>query len=109
MKWNVYIYNINRRKIETWNVFDHGRFVADVKKHLKECETKEKFAIELQCELHYYYWAKAEWEIIITSWVGGDRKKDATKIDVYSQVMMNWDLFLNYIWENKEELLKEEV
>lgn len=108
MKWNVYYYNINKQKIETWNVFDHYRFVEYVKKHLKECKTKEEFAIELQCELRYYYWSKAEWEVIIAPWVGGDRKKDAEKIDIYDQVMLNWDLFLDYCWNNKEEILKME-
>ena len=112
MKWNVYYYSITKRKIETWNVFNHGRFVTDIKNHLKVCGTEEykkEFAIELRCSLYYYYGSKSEWEVIICPWVGGDKKKDAEKIDIYSQVMMNWDLFLDYIWNNKEELLKEEL
>ena len=108
MKWNVYYYNINRRKIEMYNIFEHGGFVGYVKRHLRGCEDKDEFEEKLHSELHYYFWAKAEWEVIISPWVDGDREKDAVKIDVYSQVMSNWDIFIDYVWNNKKELLKIE-
>lgn len=30
---------------------------------------------------------------------GGD--KEAIKIDIYSQVMLNWDKFVEYVWDCK--------
>lgn len=33
--------------------------------------------------------------------------RNRAKIDVFDQVMMNWDLFIDYCWKNKSELLKE--
>lgn len=98
MKWNVFYYNINKRKIETFNIFDHYSFLKYVKKHLKECNIKEDFANKLKSELQYFFWAKSEWEVIIAPWVGGDREKDAIKIDVYAQVMNNWEIFVDYCW-----------
>ena len=102
MKWNIFYYNINARKIETFNIFNHGRFREDVIRNLTIIENKEEFAQTLKSNLMYYFWAKAEWELLFSPWVGGDQEKDSVKIDVYEQVMNNWEIFLNYVWENKD-------
>lgn len=107
LEWNVFYYDINRKKIDTYNIFDHGSFVKWAQKDLKDIENKDDFAKALKSNLMYYFWGKAEWEVLITPWVGGDREKDVIKVDVYSQVMLNWEIFLNYVWSNKE-LLKGE-
>ncbi len=33
-----------------------------------------------------------------------DNKKEERKIDVYDQVMNNWDVFIDYLWNNRKEL-----
>lgn len=109
MKWNVYHYNINKRKVESYNIFDHYSFREYVKKAIKKHLIKEDFEEQLKSELRYYYWCKAEWEVIVAPWVGGDREKDKIKIDVYNQVMLNWDVFVNYVWDNRKELLENNV
>ena len=63
--WNVIYHNMNGQRIETFNVFKHSHFVADVEKALKRCATKD------------------------------------IKIDVYWQIMNNWDIFLDYVWSAK--------
>lgn len=108
MEWNVYYYNVNHRKIETYNLFGHGSFQKELRKIISEYTTKEEFAEKLKSNLMYYFWSRAEWEIILAPWVGGDREKDAEKIDVYDQIMMNWDIFLNYVWNNMLKLIKDE-
>lgn len=107
MKWNVFYHDINRDKIGTYNIFKHGGFREDVKNAIKKYKDKDEFAEQLKKELMYYFWAKCEWEIILSPWVGGRNTKDI-KIDVYDQVMLNWDVFLDYVWDNKKELLKDE-
>ena len=107
MEWLVYYYNINAREMHTFNIFDHCGFCKDVKKAAKEYKDKDEFAEQLRRELFYYFGSKAEWEIIIAPWVGGDREKDSVKIDVYDQIMLNWDIFVDYVWKNKRELSKE--
>ena len=102
MKWNVFYYNINAHKIETFNIFDHWRFREDLQSDLKKCKTKEVFSERLKSELSYYFWAKSEWELLFSPWVGRDREKDSVKIDVYTQVMSNFDILLDYVWENKD-------
>lgn len=103
MKWIVYYHDINRDKIDTYNVFKHGRFREDVIKAIKKYKNKDEFAEQLKSELQFYFWSKAEWEIVISPWVGGKNTK-SIKIDVYDQVMNNWEIFVDYVWNNKEEL-----
>jgi hypothetical protein len=55
MKWNVYYYDINRKRIWIFNIFDHYSFLNCVKKHLKTCKTKAEFSEKLESELHYYF------------------------------------------------------
>lgn len=78
----------------------------------------------------YYYWSKAEHEVVITSWVPyitmseldrlntereESKKKYARdpyslyvnprvgeKVDVYSQVMLNFEVFVDYVWSHKK-------
>ena len=99
MEWNVFYYDINCQKMSTFNIFDHGRFREDVSKDVQECSTKEEFEGRLKTDLIYYFWCKSEWEIIISPWIGD---KDAgVKIDVYTQVVNNWNAFLSYVWQSK--------
>lgn len=131
MEWYVYRHDFNKRTIEKWNIFNHGRFAEDVKKLLKEDITKEEFAEKLKRKLYYFYWSKCEWETIITSWPVYIDKKEldrlnfeyedynkkyghhpykvdvapdvAEKIDIADQVMMNWNVFVDYVWRYKEK------
>lgn len=131
MEWNVFYQDFNSRGIQTYNVFRHGGFKNDVDKYLKEYDEKEVFAEKVKRSLMYYFWSKAEWEVIVTSWppyidmkeldrINNERKKTVEeynrepyrlhvnldmdkKIDVYDQVMNNWQIFIDYIWSYKDE------
>ena len=92
MKWNVYYHDINRRKMTTFNIFNHYGFRRAVKEAIKKHRKKDEFIEQLKRELMYFFWSKSEYEIIIAPWVGGDREKEAEKIDIYEQVMMNYAL-----------------
>ena len=101
--WRAFYHSWNSKKIQTFNIFDHGRFREDLKKKAKKCKTKDEFSKELRSALMYYYWAKCEWEVVITPWVSTDDTKNI-KVDVYWQVMNNWKVFLDYVWENRKKL-----
>lgn len=103
MVWNVYRYSTNKRKMVIYNIFDHGSFYNDVKKDFKECNHKEAFFKKLRDNVFYYFWCKSEHEIIIAPWVGGDKEKDSVKIDIYHQVMLNFDVFADYTWKMLNE------
>lgn len=97
MEWNVFYHNMNAQEITVFNIFKHGGFMKDVEKLSKECTDKETFAKELKSSLMYFFWSKSEYEIIISPWCGGRNTKDK-KVDIYSQVMLNWDKFVDYVW-----------
>ena len=129
LEYYVFREDWNGKKIEPFNVFNHSRFYEDVKKYLKKCETKEEFAEELRKSLAWCYWSKCEWETIIASFPARITKEElyrlnkefktdtekyghepysmwvspavGKKVDVYEQVMLNWDIFVDYVWSHK--------
>lgn len=129
MIWNVYRNNFNTKKIEVFNIFDHISFLESVKKILKQTQNKKEFSENMRKELLYYFWSKYEYEVIITSFpvyinqkelnkINSDNNSNSNnktkiniepdvgiKVDIYSQVMNNFDIFVDYIWNNKQEFL----
>lgn len=106
LEWNVYINSFNEKRIEICNIFDHCRFLDGCKKIAKKYkDDKAAFAEELRRELMYYFWSKCEWEIILKDWPPHDDFNDE-KVDVYDQVRLNWNIFVDYVWENRKELTK---
>lgn len=98
MEWNVYYHDFNREKIIQWNVFKHHSFNEEVDNLLNFDLTKQDLSNQLNQIALYYFWAKCEYEVIISPWTG--RAKDI-KIDIYSQLHMNWDAFVDYVWEHR--------
>lgn len=103
LTWNVIYHDRNRHRITTFNIFNHYYFRADLKKDTKKCITKEEFAEKLRSALMYYFWSKYEWEITIGPWPSRD-STEPIKEDVYWQVMNNWDVFLEYVWNERKKL-----
>ena len=131
MFWNVFRHNINKKSITEYNIFNHSGFVNDVNKLLKEDISKDKFKDNLRRSLFYYFGCKSEHELVISSWPVYIDKAEldrinteyeeynnkwnhypykinvspdvGKKIDIYSQVMMNWEQFVEYVWSNKNK------
>ena len=74
------------------------------KKYAKDREGFERAA---RRSLMYYFWSKCEWEIIIDHWPHDDRKREL-KTDVYKQINLNWDRFIEYVWDHAVELRRRE-
>lgn len=106
LEWNCYYENINTRKIVPFNIFRHHFFLLGCAKVAREWTDKSAFAIAIKSELMYYYWSKCEWEILLTSWTSPEDTKSQVKIDVYHQIMLNFNHFIDYLWENRAELKK---
>ena len=99
IEWYVYYYDVNRKKINTYNIFEHSSFKKEFSVLLKCDLTKEVFADQLRHILMYYFWSKCEWETVLKPWVGD--MNIGRKIDVYNQVMLNWDKFVEYAYNCK--------
>ncbi len=101
LEWNVYEEDFNAKKIVVRNVFHLSwKFNEYLKENFKKNKIKEEFCEQLRRDLQYCYWSKSEHEIIITSWP--PREGVERKVDVYSQVMMNWNQFADYTWKNRK-------
>jgi hypothetical protein len=99
--WNVYAEDINAKEIKIYNIFDHSSFRKDCVKVLDEVFSKDDYNIEdlkskILKEVMYYFWAKAEWEVLIVDWTDCPNNIEK-KVSVYDQVLLNFDAFLNYI------------
>ena len=106
LEYNVYVDDFNSRTIKVHNIFDHVHFVIDCAKDIEKLKD-DRVAIEERVKSHlmYYYWSKCEWEIILLGWP--PREEDGgAKIDVYDQVMLNKDIFFDYIWDHRQEIVK---
>lgn len=96
LEWNVYYYDMNSNQLKTFNIFNHRGFKNDIEEIFKKYYSMEEFKKAVKSELMYYFWSKAEWELIISDWFGG--KQVEKKIDVYGQVMLNWDRFIEWLY-----------
>lgn len=96
IEWYVYYHDSNHNKIDTYNIFEHDSFKKEFNALLKCDLTKEVFADQLKHILMYYFWSKCQWETVLKPWVGD--MNIGKKIDVYDQVILNWDKFVDYCW-----------
>ncbi|WP_288682339.1 hypothetical protein [uncultured Eubacterium sp.] len=102
MEWNVFFNDSNKNKIVKWNVFEHHKFSEEVKEIKNRNISKEEFNKIMQRIVLYYFWSKSEYEIILSPWVG---RAENIKVDIYKQLHLNWDKFVDYIYINfKEEI-----
>ena len=103
LEWNVFISDYNRKEIKTFNVFDHYGFLQDCADNAtKNAKDYAAFVDRLNSNLMYFFWSKCEWEVIITDWPTSGKCEE--KIDVYDQIMLNWEQFCRYVWEHAVEL-----
>ena len=100
LEWNVFVPDINKRQMKIFNVFTHGIYRQEIIKLLNHRDdyTLEEFKEKVKSSTMYYYCCKCEWEILIAPWIG-DFDKESIKIDVYTQLEMNWDHYIKYLWE----------
>ena len=134
--WNVF--NERNGEVFPINIFEYNyKFLEDLLTAKKKYKDNfEEFANSIRDSLQYYYWSKCEYETIITSWPPyieneeldrlnkekAERIKESGKfyrtsvqlnvghkIDIYTQVMMNWDRFIDYLWTNKHLITKKKL
>lgn len=100
-----------------------------------EEELFEEFKEGVKTALMVCYWGKCEYEVVVTNWptrVDGDeidrlaeekasriekwgkfygtsvKLENSRHIDIYEQVQMNWEQFIEYLWANRELIKKLE-
>lgn len=101
-----------KQKHTPFNVIleDNGTFKAyDVMPYLMRCfnnkknrkagilESKDNFRDFVKYESMYMYWARCQYEIILSDW---PCQKNHEKWDVYRQIMMNLDIVTDVLLKN---------
>ena len=120
MMWNVYIHDMSVGEIKPYNVFTHSSFSKEIDELLKEYMSYDEFSAKLKSIAQYYFWSKAEYEIVVTSWIPHISNEELdrlnsdrdcrkghlyyvnldveNKVDVYDQLHLNWEHFVEYVW-----------
>ena len=99
LKWHVYYYNCNAKKIEAYNVVGSTYFLEYIKKLMKKHRNKADFDEALKSEMIYRFWSRAEWELVIkitednriflNPWVGCS-EPEKVRIDVSDNTDFDW-------------------
>lgn len=111
--FNVIIYDVNRKRMESYDIIPYLKICYDASKkkrsYKKTPKTFEEFKQFILAEARYQWWARCEYEIILSDW---PCQQDSEKWDVYKQVEMNIDVitevFMKYIKETKRKKNREE-
>lgn len=94
----VIVENVNTQHFEKYDVMP---YLVECYKEAKKRKTK--FTTYTECRefidrvSKYQYWARCEYEVILTGWPNQDTHE---KVDVYWQVMNNIDLVTRVFMEN---------
>ena len=137
-KLSWYVFNEDGNEIVPIDIFEYNWvFLTDLLNIKKKYgDDFIKFADATRSALQHEYWSRSEYETIITSWppyieakeldrLNEERNHDIEeygrfyrsdvrltcgyKIDIYSQIMLNWDAFINYVWNNKKLITKKKL
>lgn len=106
-KWYVYIYDEEKNEMREYDIFTHFEFVKAIREFYKENPRPLRKDLDqaVRFALMEHFWDKEKWEIYLFPLYIKDRKA-VRKIDVFSQVAMNFTPFVNYIIKHREEIEK---
>ena len=93
LHWNVLGHDFNKDEIVNYDIFSHVGFVADLKAADRKFKDNAEFLDEVDRSLQYYFWAKAEHEILVKGLFGNNQ----IKLDAYAQINANWNQFAEYL------------
>ena len=124
MVFNVLLYDFNTRDVEIYNVVPY--FVREWEAgsfEKNKIKTKDDFREWVLRAARYHYWARCEYEVLIAPWPFGSYQtkqrlkelegksveehfidymnaccEDMVKIDIYDQIEMNIDIFVDLLW-----------
>lgn len=102
LSWKAFYHNFNARRIEEYNVLNDG-FVNGLMERLpkkKSDITYDIFKENLHSELMYKYWCKCEWEVVLSAFPPSKNGEEKRKVDIYQQVMLNFEIFCKYAYDN---------
>ena len=95
-KFNVIIWDINSRTIEPYDVLPYFRREYKSLKKKDRPITREQWKEFVRRRGMYMFWARCEYEILISEWPPSKEDKHI-KIDVWQQIDNNLDLVVDLL------------
>lgn len=106
LQYYVFRYDWNKKDLVRVNILNEY-FIEELKKDIKRWKvtTKEQLKERLISLFKYYYWGKAEHEVLVTDLFPKDYEdfcNQAVKIDIWYQIEPNIDLITDLVEKVKE-------
>ena len=99
LRWNAILYDYQSTRIRKYNIFNNSQFCKDCIELFSPPNLgKETFSELLDKKAMYEFWGRCEYEFLISSWPPGPAEKPY-KIDVYEQLKLNWEKFVDYLYD----------
>lgn len=90
-----YFRNCYKERVKHFKQFKKSKNFDPDNEFIKVPETLEDFKKFIKQESMHQYWARCEYEMICHGW---PVKKNAHKLDVHEQIMMNIDVVTNILY-----------
>lgn len=105
LEWNVLYWNSNKKKVESYNIFNDS-IKDDIYKQIKNKKIIDYNELKnyINRWAMYYYWSKTECEMAIgPSWPNRlENLEQFEKVDIYKQIKINLDRIIEYIINTME-------
>lgn len=97
LEWNVLYHDFNKDIIRPYNVLWKGLPEAIAKQiRCKKINNRKDLEAYLKTQFMSSYWCRAEYEILVSGLFVRSHT-EATKIDIWYQIEMNFNLIVDYI------------
>lgn len=98
MKYNVIVWDVNRKEFVPYDIFPYLK-----REFIRSKETPytfEEYKTWIKKEAMCQWWARCEYEVILSNWPCEDKKE---KIDVYYQILNNLDTITTLFMEEMKD------
>lgn len=101
LTWNTVLYN--GKQIEGFNVFTNYNFNKAINDLLEVPDIQfDEFNEIIDRTAQWQFWGRCEYEILVNAWPASSQDS-SYKLDIYEQLKLNWDRFIDYVWNSYKE------
>lgn len=102
--WNVLKFD-NFQMLQPFNIFSSQRFRDFIYTTMTMSGiSKLDFERDIRAACQAAYMSKCEYEFVVSNWPSEIVKQ---KVSIYSQILANWDHFINYMWDLHNKIIKD--
>ena len=128
-KLSYKVYHENQGRIEPYDIFESGYWEREAIAAKEKTNSREEWEETFRLRLMAQYWSRCEYELLLVEWpacvpisaidemakevktykreyghlpyrVDAQLPESTKKIDIYDQLMLNKEIFFDYVWRN---------